>query len=198
VRTVAALVTVVCVAAAIGLNADVRASRADALLLKQKVAAITVIGSRPIKQPRRTTVTENEINAYLVYDAAPDLPPGVVDPSVAILGTGRLSGRAVVDLDAVRKSSNPTSMLDPMSYLGGRVPITAVGVLTTNNGVGRFQLESATVSGVPVPKMILQQIVGYYTRTPEQPGGIGLDDPFALPARIREIQVQRGQAIIVQ
>jgi len=194
----AAFLIALCVSAAIGLHADVRVSRADALQLKQKVAAITLIGERPVKQPRRTTVTENEVNAYLIYDAAHDLPPGVVDPSVSILGTGRLSGRAVVDLDAVRKSSNPTSMLDPMNFLSGRLPITAVGVLTTNNGVGRFQLESATISSVPVPKLLLQQIVSYYTRTPENPAGIAIDDPFALPARIREIQVQRGQAIIVQ
>jgi hypothetical protein len=198
VRAATAFVTAICLAAAIGLGADARASRADALLMKQKVAAITLTGTRPVKQPRRTTVTENEVNAYLVYDAAPALPAGVVDPSIAILGTGRLSGRAIVDLDAVRKATNPTSMLDPMSYLTGRLPITATGILTTSNGVGRFQLESATVSSVPVPKVILQQIVSYYTRTPEDPGGIGLDDPFALPARIREIQVQRGQAIIVQ
>jgi hypothetical protein len=190
--------TAVCVAGALGLHADVRASKHDAALFRQKVAAITLIGARPVKQARRTIITENEVNAYLALDAAADLPAGVIDPSVAILGTGRVSGRAIVDLDAVRKSSNPTSMLDPMSYLTGRLPISATGVLTTSHGVGRFQLESATVSDVPVPKMILQQIVGYYSRTPEQPGGIGLDDPFALPARIREIQVERGQAIIVQ
>jgi len=198
VRAAAAFVTAVCLAGAIGLGADARASRADALLLKQKVATIALTGTRPVKQPRRTTVTENEVNAFLAYDGAAELPAGVVDPSVAILGTGRLSGRAIVDLDAVRKATNPTSMLDPMSYLTGRLPITATGTLTTKDGVGRFQLESATVSSVPVPKMILQQIVSYYTRTPENPGGIGLDDPFMLPARIREIQVQRGQAIIVQ
>jgi hypothetical protein len=46
--------------------------------------------------------------------------------------------------------------------------------------------------------MILQEIVSYYSRTAENPSGISLDDPFALPARIREIQVERGQAIIVQ
>lgn len=197
-RTAAAAATALCLATAIALSADARVSKRDAALLKQKVAVIALTGERPVKQPRRTLVTENEVNAYLAYDAAPDLPAGVVDPSVAILGTGRLSGRAIVDLDAVRKSSNPTSMLDPMSYLTGRVPITATGVLTTNNGVGRFQLESASISSVPVPKMILQQIVSYYSRTPEYPRGIGLDDPFALPARIREIQVQRGQAVIVQ
>ena len=120
------------------------------------------------------------------------------DPYVAILGSGRVSGRAVVDLDAVRKQKNPTSLLDPMNYLMGKLPVTATGVLKTSNGVGRFELESAAISRVPVPKILLQEIVSYYSRTPENPAGISLDDPFALPARIREIQVQRGQAIIVQ
>jgi hypothetical protein len=122
----------------------------------------------------------------------------VVDPSVTALGPGRVSGRAVVDLDAVRKAKNPTSLLDPMNYLFGRLPVTATGTLTTSNGVGRFALESASVGSVPIPKILLQEIISYYSRTPENPGGIGLDDPFALPARIREIQVERGQAIIVQ
>ena len=89
-------------------------------------------------------------------------------------------------------------MLDPASYLTGRVPITATGVLTTSNGVGRFQLESATVGGIPLPKTLLQEIVSYYSRTPDTPAGVNLDDPFTLPARIREIQVERGQAVIIQ
>jgi hypothetical protein len=46
--------------------------------------------------------------------------------------------------------------------------------------------------------MLLQEIISYYSRSKENPSGLSLDDPFALPARIREIQVERGQAIIVQ
>jgi hypothetical protein len=179
-------------------GADVRPQRRDAAALKQKVAAIAAFGERPKRQAQRTTVTETEVNAYLVYDAHSELPVGVVEPWVTILGTGRVSGRAVVDLDAVRKDKKPTSMLDPMNYLTGRLPITATGVLRTNNGVGRFALESAAVSGIPIPKIVLQEIVSYYSRTPEKPGGIGLDDPFELPARIREILLERGQAIVVQ
>jgi hypothetical protein len=180
-------------------RADGPVTKQQSELFKRKIAAIVQAATQPSsRQPRRTAVSEDEVNAYLVYEAGPDIPAGVVNPSVTILGTGRLSGRAIVDLDAVRKQQNPTSMLDPSSYLTGRLPITAIGVLTTTNGVGRFALESATVGGVPVPKVLLQQIVGYYTRTPERPNGIGLDDPFALPVRIREIQVDRGQAIIVQ
>jgi hypothetical protein len=179
-------------------RADVRASRRDATLLKQKVATINAHAERQVKTGRRTMVTENEVNSYLAYETQGQLPTGVVEPTVAILGPGRLSGRAVVDLDAVRKAKNPTSLLDPMNYLMGRLPVSATGSLKTSNGVGHFALESASVGGVPIPKLILQEIVSYYSRTAENPGGVSLDDPFALPARIREIQVERGQAIIVQ
>jgi hypothetical protein len=178
--------------------ADTRGSRQDALILKQKVATINAHAEHPSKQPRRTTVTENEVNAYLVYEARDQLPAGVVEPSVAFLGTGRLSARAVVDLDAVRRAKASPSLLDPTNYLIGRLPVTATGVLKTGNGMGRFDLQRASVGGVPVPKILLQEIVSYYSRSPDKPEGIGLDDAFALPAQIREIQVERGQAIIVQ
>jgi len=180
------------------LAADARASKRDADVLKQKVATIQAQADRPAKQGLRTTVTQNEVNAYLVYEAPQQLPAGVVEPAVTILGTGRLSGRAVVDLDAVRRAKATQSWFDPTNYLTGRLPVVATGTLTTTKGVGRFALESASVGGVPVPKVLLQEIVTYYSRTAENPSGINLDDPFALPARIREIQVERGQAIIVQ
>jgi hypothetical protein len=195
---VCALVCAIAIASVATLRADVRASKRDAALLKQKVATITAHAEKPTKVARRTTVTENEVNSYLVYEAREQIPVGVVDPSVTIVGPGRVSGRAIVDLDAVRKQKAPTSLLDPMNYLMGRLAVTAAGTLKTSNGVGHFELESASVGSIPIPKILLQEIVSYYSRTPEKPAGISLDDPFALPARIREIQVERGQAIIVQ
>jgi len=192
------LVGILGVAAIASLRADGKASKRDAASLKQKVAAITAHAERPTTTSRRTIVTENEVNSYLVYDAGDQIPAGVVEPSIAVVGGGRLSGRAVVDLDAVRKQKAPTSLLDPMNYLMGRLAVTAVGTLKTSNGVGHFELESSSVGSLPIPKILLQEIVSYYSRTPEKPAGISLDDPFQLPARIREIQVDRGQAIIVQ
>ena len=183
---------------AAALHGDVRTSKKDAALLKQKVATITAHGEKAIKEPRKTILTESEVNSYLAFDAKEQLPAGVVEPWVTALGPGRVSGRAVVDLDAVRKSKNPTSLLDPMNYLFGRLPVTATGTLTTSNGVGRFALESASAGSIPIPKMLLQEIISHYSRTRENPSGLSLDDPFALPSRIREIQVDRGQAIIVQ
>ena len=195
--TFSTAVLAACLALAVT-HAEPRATKRDAELLKQKVASIQRHADQGSTQPRRTTVTESEVNAYLVFEAKEQIPVGVVQPSISILGIGRLSARAVVDLDAVRKAKNPTSLLDPMNYLTGRLPITATGVLTTSNGVGHFNLESASVSSLPLPKFLLQEIISYYSRTSEKPAGVSLDDPFALPSRIREIQVQRGQAIIVQ
>ena len=178
---------------------DPPASRRDADLLKQKIALIAERSSAALSDQRlRTTVTEQEVNAYLVYEAQDYLPAGVVSPGLTILDAGRVSGRATVDLDQIREERKPTSLLDPMRYLTGRLPVTATGVLRASNGVATFQFESAAISGVPVPKLLLQQIVGYYSRSPTRPSGFSLDDPLALPARIREIQLQRGQAIVIQ
>lgn len=178
--------------------ADKAPLRRDADRLKLKVEAIRGRSLVAEGRPVRTAISEREVNAYLAYEFVENLPPGVVEPSITILGANRLSGRALVDLDRVRASVNPTSRLDPMYYLAGRLPVGATGVLKTHQGVGGFQLESADVAGVPVPKFVLQQIVSYYSRSAEQPSGISLDRTFALPANIKEIQVDRGQAIVVQ
>jgi hypothetical protein len=73
-----------------------------------------------------------------------------------------------------------------------------VGTLNATNGVAQFHLEQALVSAVPVPKALLQQVVSYYSRTPENPEGINLEAPFPLPVNIRQIETLKGQAIIVQ
>ena len=85
-----------------------------------------------------------------------------------------------------------------MSYLTGRLPVTARGLLETDKGRGKFTLETAAISGVPIPKAFLQEIVSYYSRTSDFPTGINIDDPFDLPAKIQKIDVQPGRATIVQ
>ncbi len=177
---------------------DQSVSRRDADRLQQKISRIAERGlvSRP--SAARTTLTEAEINSYLaIYGKTQLLPPGVVEPRLTILGGDRISARATIDLDAVRRTSSG-GWFDPASYLTGHVPVFAQGVLRTRNGVARLQLESAQVAGISVPKTILQSIVSYYSRTPDYPRGVNLDDPFPLPAGIRQIEMRRGEAVVVQ
>lgn len=197
IRRIAIVAAVGCAATA-GVRGDAALTRRDADSLLRKLVQINENAGVPrLRNARATTVTEPEVNAYLRYHARGEIPPGVTDPYVTIVGDGRLEGRATVDLDAVRRQKK-RGWLDPLGYLTGRVPIEASGVLQTTEGVGRFMLHSASVGGVPVPKVVLQEIVSYYSRRPENPDGVGLDDPFELPARIREIKVGTGQAVVIQ
>jgi len=174
-------------------------SRRDAARLQAKIDKINknaVVTRRAA--PVRTAVTEAELNSYLRYELGDKLPTGVKDPWVSILGDGRLSGRATVDLGEVGKSRKSSGLLDPYNYLTGSLPITANGVLRAKNGVASFSLDSASISGVPVPIWMLQEIVTYYSKSDASPQGVAIDKPFALPAGIREIQLDRGQAVVIQ
>jgi hypothetical protein len=182
------------------LSAEPRFTKQDADRFRAKLDRILQVGNSPV--PRRaqalsTPLTDVEVNSYLRFNAGRQIPVGIVEPTLNALGNGHVGGRALVDLDAVRKQTQ-RGWLDPLAYLSGRLPVTAAGVLTTKDGVGRFQLESAAISGVPVPKAVLQELLSYYSRTPENPAGINMDDPFELPSRIREIRVGTGTATVVQ
>jgi hypothetical protein len=108
-----------------------------------------------------------------------------------------VTGRAIVDLDAVRTQKKRT-WTDPLGYLMGKMPITAAGTLTTENGMGKFVLESAELSGVTIPKSLVQELLSYYSKTAENPAGINMDSPFELPAGIQQIRIGDGTAVIVQ
>ena len=71
--------------------------------------------------------------------------------------------------------------------------MTATGTLKTSNGVGRFQLESAALGRRADTEGAAAGNRELLFADQENPSGIGLDDPFALPARIREIQVERDK-----
>ena len=195
-----AVITAVSLAAVAPAVAWQRLNKQDSDRFEAKMSRIVALGNQKQARPSgpvTTPISDAEINAYLEYGAKAQVPAGIVEPRLNALGEGRVGGQATVDLDAVRKQKQ-RGWLDPMSYLTGSLPLTASGMLVTKDGVGRFQLESAQISGVSVPKSLLQELLGYYSRTPENPAGISMDDPFELPASIREIQVQRGQANIVQ
>lgn len=177
-----------------------RLSKADGDRFNTKLQQIVILGNTPRAKTaatRSTQVSDVEVNSYLKYHAQAQIPVGVVDPLLFAHGDGIVTGQALVDLDAVRKQKQ-RGWLDPMGYLTGRLPLTARGRLSTANGVGRFELESAELSGVTIPKTLVQELLSFYSRTAEDPDGINMDDPFELPAQIREIRVAPGAATIVQ
>lgn len=147
--------------------------------------------------PRRTTFSEDEINAYLAIHGVTLLPDGITDPRIRIGEGDQVTARGIVDLDAVRRSRE-RAWHDPLAYATGSVEVVATGVISSADGRGVAKVESVTLGGLTVPQTLLEELLQFYTRTPERPQGFDLDEPFALPARIRSLRFEPGRVTATQ
>jgi len=173
-------------------------AEADAMQAKLESVAAAAEAPRPANAPPlRTTFTEREINAYLALEGPEFLPPGIAMPRVQLGDAGRVRARAVVDLDGVARSRE-RSAFDPLRYLTGSVEVVAAGRLQASDGKGLIRYESATVGGVSVPATVAQELLRFYTSTPERPRGFAFDEPFDLPAQLRAVSTERGAITVVQ
>jgi hypothetical protein len=164
----------------------------------KKVVLVQDQAGQKAAKDRPTTFTQAETNSYLKFQAGDLLPVGLTQPEISMLGEGKVSGKAIVDLDIVRQKQGSGGWFDPTSYLTGKLPVTASGRIVTWDGKGRFELTSAEVSGLPIPKSFLNQMVNFFTRTADNPKGSTLDDTFELPANIRRIDVEQARFITHQ
>lgn len=197
-RLSAATVLTVGAVLAVAAGAAEVLSQAESDSLQEKLTRIGMNGAATPPAALAITVSETELNSYLKFGLVDTLPPSVSDPTVALGGEGRVTLRATVDLDQVAAERSSGGGLDPLALVGGAVPVTVVGVVVARGGVARVTLESTTIAGWSVPSLVLQQLVTYYSRSPEYPDGVALDDPFPLPAGIRAITFGEGLAVIVQ
>jgi hypothetical protein len=183
-----------------GLHARQEFTRSEADSMGRKLTAIIERGNKPkpavTAKPVRTSFTEREVNAFFKFNTEV-MPVGVIEPRLTIVDGQQVRARAMVDLDAIRKSKE-RSWVDPLTYVTGKVELRAAGIVTAANGKGVLQLQSATLGGVPIPISVLQEVVSYYSKTPENPQGFDLTKPFDLPQNIRQVELQTGAATIVQ
>jgi len=196
-RWTTSLLASLAVAGSLVMAADVLTPRLSDAFARKIVLVQKMAGEKSPKD-RATTFTQDETNSYLKYGAGALMPTGLTQPVITMIGAGRVSGRAVVDLDIVRQKQSSGGWFDPTSYLTGKLPVTAAGRIVTWDGKGKFELESAEVSGLPIPKSFLGQMVNFFTRTADNPKGSSIDDTFILPAEIRRIDVDAGRFTVHQ
>ncbi len=145
----------------------------------------------------RVTLYQREINAYFAFQGASELPTGVTEPQVTLGDGGLVSMRATVDLGAVG-ADKPRGALDPLRYLAGMLPVAASGFLRTDDGIGRVEIESVVVGGIPVPVGVLHELVQHFSRNETNPNGFDLAAPFELPYGVSEVYIEQAQAVVVQ
>ena len=170
--------------------------------MQQALAVIMTRANAPVTKGKpsstlRTTFSDTQLNAWLLADGKDNVPVGLLSPKVAFLAASGVTAKAVVDLDAVRKS-RPRGMMDPMNLLSGLVPVTLTGTLSGTGGMGTFDVQSASLGTWPLPRSILQELIAFYSKSPEYPDGITLGKPFPLPALVKSLLIAKGTATVVQ
>jgi hypothetical protein len=188
------LIVAVCAAS----PAVAQLSRQEGARVQEKIDAIAKNGTSNPPKSMKTIIMENEANSYLAFNLQDKFPKGLANPQIHMLENGQLAGRVWIDIDEFKRSRQSNGVMDPLNYLSGQVPVTARGTLRTSVGKGQFQLASAELMGFPLPKPVLQELVSFFSRTRDRPGGFNIDAPFNLPANIREALINRGQTALVQ
>jgi hypothetical protein len=195
-RAVLIITLILSAAVSIALAVDMSKEQGDRL--ERKIEEIAKNASTEPMRPKKTPVSEAEVNSYLNFNIKEKIPRGLANPQISGLGNGNLAGRIFVDLDEFKRQRGSAGIIDPLNFISGQVPLTARGILRTKNGRGRFELISAEIHNIPIPMPLVQELVTFFSRTQDNPKGFNIDEPFTLPAKIREVIVNRGEAVIVQ
>jgi hypothetical protein len=173
-------------------------TRAEGDSMERKFASITERGMLPperLAPTVKTSFSDRELNAYLMFNGQPRLPVGLREPRVTIPAANRFDGRALVDLDEVRQSKD-------YGFLGlllqGVHELKLSGTFSGTDGKGVVHISAASLDGVSVPQSLVDTLVSHFSKSPDLPGGFALDKPFDLPSRIRVLQLQSGLVTVVQ
>ena len=171
---------------------------ADGRELEAALARILVNAGTPSRgRERRVILSERAINGFLRFQGADRLPPGLTEPALRMEAGGRLTVTTTVDLDAVREQQAP-GPFNPLRFLGGELPVTAIGVVQSARRALTIDVESARVGSLSVPVTLVNELVQIYTRSDEYPDGIDLSEPIALPSGIDAVLVEPQRIVVVQ
>ena len=125
------------------------------------------------------------------------MPVGVVDPRVTIVDGKQVQARALVDLDVIRKSK-VRGWLDPLAYVTGRVELTAAGLLTGANGKGPSNCSPRRSAACRFRSQCCRSSSATTRSRQNCRTASTSTSPSICPQNIRQVEIQRGAATIVQ
>src|SRR5687767_2852620 len=98
-------------------------SRQDGDRLQAKIDAIVKNAAADPPKPGKFAIAEREVNSYLGFNLKEKIPKGLAEPEITMIGDGALAARVLVDMDEVKRRRQSRSVIDPLNYLSGQVPL---------------------------------------------------------------------------
>ncbi|HZR23670.1 MAG TPA: sialidase family protein [Vicinamibacterales bacterium] len=142
--------------------------------LTQKIQSINSFAARPTSDSQSTVFTESELNAY-IHTLGRAQSSSIADLTVTLTGPNRMTLRGVTT---------------------GRVPVTIDGQVTAQNGIVTLTIDGAKMGEQPMDARSLKSVLDAIVDP--RSAGFSLSSPFQLPARIRDLSIDRGRLTMIQ
>ena len=166
--------------------------------LKEKVDQLIANGELDPVQAKTTRFTEAELNSALNGQIAEWIPNGISEPQVRLLGNDRFSLQVIVDIDEFKRRRKRQRSAGPLNFFTGKMPALVRGDLITGDGKGQFKLQSTEVNGIPLPRALALDLLSTHTKSRRNPDGFDIEKPFDLPAKIRQLQINPAELVVIQ
>ena len=143
------------------------------------------------KKRRETTpveITEAELESYVMVYLRKDIPVQI-ESVRAQLTPGSIAADTRLTLPA---GTTGNALVDAL--VSGTHNIFVSGKLVGAKGVGKFDLQSVSVDGIPVPGILIDSLIKKYAK-PKYPD-VDLKQPFDLPWGIEAIDIGQGKATV--
>ena len=170
------------------------ASSAGAAGEVERVLGELVINSFREEVPKRVyRLSETDLNSYLTTKLEKADRKGLESISVR-LKQGSFVTVVTVNMDEVqfKEQSLTASLLSGL--LRGAHTLEVEGQLQVQEGVGKYQVQQASLDGIALPASVMEIVVSTLGRQQDPP--LDLAEPFPMPYGISTVDVQPGQLTI--
>jgi hypothetical protein len=142
--------------------------------------------------PEQLELMEDDVNSWLDLVIQGRDQYGVKEVQVDFLGGNRINGTAEIDMDKVSLEGYSAQLFK--NFLTGVQKVNVTGLLECENGKGQFSVEEASLNGVNVPAVLVEQILSYVST--RQPPNVDITEPFNLPSDVRSVKVLEDRVVI--
>ncbi len=191
--------------ALLGLGSLVQTSRAQGSELQQRLSwEAAQSAARKLARVREAAgqgrsfgsvrISEAEANSYLQYEMLPYFPPGVSRVRLKF-HPARPQGSLQVDFGKLKAAfGGPENPLVDY-FLQGVHTLGVDGTFTSSGGIARFALQTVTLDGVALPRMVVDFLIERYLK-PSFPE-VSIDRPFWLPFSIDKMSVEEESVVLI-
>jgi hypothetical protein len=147
--------------------------------------------AKGINKPVNFSLTEREINDYMVYSLRTTPRPGLQSVTLKFFPDNYVSAFTVIDFDAVEKWKPGTipALLKPV--LSGKKSVWVDYRFQTVNGQASFSVEKAYYNDVRIPAFVVQRAI--HLVAARQPEKYDTDKPLPLPFGLRKVWTAEHQ-----